>query len=32
MLSGALAYILLLGGAYVVALGLFFAFRAIKLI
>ena len=32
MLSGALAYILLLGGAYAVALGLFFAFRAIKLI
>ncbi|GET41336.1 MULTISPECIES: cytochrome b6-f complex subunit PetL [Microseira] len=32
MLSGALAYILLLGGAYAVALALFFGFRAIKLI
>lgn len=32
MLSAALAYILLLGGAYAVALGLFFGFRAIKLI
>lgn len=31
-MSGIISYIVLLGGAYALALGLFFAFRAIKLI
>lgn len=31
-MGGAIAYIVILGGAFVLAMGLYFGFRAIKLI